>query len=258
MALFTPQERSDSARRVCRLLENDARIEGAVLVGSMIGRPDQWSDIDIGVVVGADADVETVANGWVQKMYDAFPVLHHFDTAFGDTKVMGFLLESLLEIDIAFESVESFAVWGPASVQFDRSGRIGAAAAHPVTSDQPGPDGKAEAGFAWHDILHAHVAVRRNRLWQGLWYLGRVRNRTLALAQQRRGFYADFFDYADDLPAQELRPLEPTLVASLEAGPLLDAIEAATEAWLEQLAYVEPALSDRLERPLLELVRLRP
>jgi hypothetical protein len=48
--------------------------------------------------------------------------------------------------------------------------------------------------------LHACTAVRRGRRWQGLWYLERVRNRTLKLAQERRGYYAEFFDYVDDLP----------------------------------------------------------
>jgi hypothetical protein len=105
--------------------------------------------------------------------------------------------------------------------------------------------------------LHACTAVRRGRPWQGLWYLERVRNRTLKLAQERRGFYADFFDYVDDLPLEELRPLEDTLVVSLDPAPLLGAIEVATGAFLAELRHDEPALADRLEGLLLEFVRLR-
>jgi hypothetical protein len=83
--------------------------------------------------------------------------------------------------------------------------------------------------------LHACTAVRRGRPWQGLWYLERVRNRTLKLAQERRGFYAEFFDYVDDLPLEELRELEDTLVFSLDPTSLLGAIEVATGLSLPSL-----------------------
>jgi len=85
----------------------------------------------------------------------------------------------------------------------------------------------------------------------------RVRNRTLKLAQERRGFYADFFDYVDDLPVEELVPLEKSLVVSLAPESLLRAIEVASRAFLAELRHGESALADRLEGPLLEFVRLR-
>jgi hypothetical protein len=85
----------------------------------------------------------------------------------------------------------------------------------------------------------------------------RVRNRTLKLAQERRGFYADFFDYVDDLPVEELTPLEDTLIVSLAPGSLLGAVEVASRTFLAELRHGEPALADRLEGPLLEFVRLR-
>jgi len=98
--------------------------------------------------------------------------------------------------------------------------------------------------------------VRRGGPWQGLWYLERVRNRTLKLSQERHGFYADFFDYVDDLPLEELRPLEGTLLFSLDPASLLGAIELATRAFLAELSHDDPALADRLEGPLLEFARL--
>ena len=73
---------------------------------------------------------------------------------------------------------------------------------------------------------------------------------------KRRGYYAEFFDYVDDLPAEELRPLEDTLVFSLAPASLLGAIEGATRAFLAELGHDEPALADRLEGPLLEFARL--
>ena len=140
---------------------------------------------------------------------------------------------------------------------FDRSGCVADAANAPAQGDLQPTDRAGEAGFAWHDVLHACTAVRRGRPWQGLWYLERVRNRTLKLAQERRGFYAEFFDYVDDLPVEELRPLKDTLVVSLDPESLLGAIEVATRKFLAELRHDESALADRLEGPLLEFARLR-
>jgi hypothetical protein len=142
-------------------------------------------------------------------------------------------------------------------VVFDRSGRVADAANVPVQGLPHPADRAGEAGFAWHDVLHACTAARRGRPWQGLWYLERVRNRTLKLAQQRRGLCADFFDYVDDLPVQELTPLEDTLVVSLDPETLLGAIEVATRAFLSELRHDEPALAEQLEGPLLDFARLR-
>ena len=257
MPLFTPEEREETAERVSRVLSDDSRVEGVVVVGSLAGQADRWSDIDLEVVVADDEELAAVTSDWVGRLYERLPVVHHFETAFGGTLVRGFLLENLLELDVAFELAERFSIWGPARVVFDRSGRVAGAASAPAQGDPQPADRAGEAGFAWHDVLHACTAVRRGRPWQGLWYLERIRNRTLKLAQERRGFYAEFFDYVDDLPIEELRPLEDTLVVSLDPAPLLGAIEVATQAFLAEVGHDEPALADRLEGLLLEFVRLR-
>jgi len=140
---------------------------------------------------------------------------------------------------------------------FDRLGRVTDATNAPAQGELHTSDLAGEAGFAWHDVLHACTAVRRGRPWQGLWYMERIRNRTLKLAQERRGFYAEFFDYVDDLPIEELTLLEDALISSLSPESLLGAIEVTTRAFLAELRHGEPALANRLEGPLLEFVRLR-
>jgi predicted nucleotidyltransferase len=260
MPLFTPEEREETAERVSRALGDDSRVEG-VVVGSLASQADRWSDIDLEVVVTDDEDLAAVTADWVGHLYELLPVVHHFETAFGETLVRGFLLKNLLELDLAFEWAGRFSIWGPARVVFARSGRVAEAANALAQGDAESADRSGEAGFAWHDVLHACTAVRRGRPWQGVWYLERIRNRTrnrtLKLAHERRGFYADFFDYVDDLPVEELRPLEDTLVFSLDdPASLLGAIEVATRAFLAELGHGEPALADRLEGPLLEFARL--
>jgi predicted nucleotidyltransferase len=257
MSLFTPEEREETIEQVSRLLGNDSRIDGVVVVGSLADRSDRWSDIVIEVVVADDEELSVVTADWVENLYEFFPVVHHFETAFGDTLVRGFLLENLLELDLAFDGAKRCVIWGPARVMFDRSGRVTRVANAPAQGELHTSDRACEAGFAWHDVLHACTAVRRGRLWQGLWYMERIRNRTLKLAQERRGFYADFFDYVDDLPVEELTELEDALVVSLSPASLLGAIEVATRAFLAELRHGEPALAARLEGPLFEFVRLR-
>src|SRR3954447_7088918 len=256
MPLFTPEEREQTAERVSRVLSDDRRVEG-VVVGSLAHQADRCSDVDLVVLVGDYQELATVTADRVGRPYELLPVVHHFETAFGETLVRGFLLENLLELDLAFERAGRFSIWGPARVVFDRSGRVADAANALAQGDPESADRAVEAGFAWHDVLHACTAVRRGRPWQGLWYLERIRNRTLRLAQERRGFYAGFFDHVDELPVEELRALEDTLVISLDPASLLGAIEAATRAFLAELGHDEPALADRLEGPLLEFARLR-
>ena len=116
MTLFTVEEREEIAERVSRLLGNDYRIEGVVIVGSLAGQSDRWSDIDIEVIVADDEELSAVTADWVGNLYELLPVVHHFETAFGDTLVRGFLLENLLEVDLAFDQARSLSIWSPAKV----------------------------------------------------------------------------------------------------------------------------------------------
>ena len=231
MALFTPEEREDAAARLLELLRRDDRIERAELSGSGAqGYTDRWSDVDLFVTVAGGVDQREVADSWIARVYEALPVVHHFAVAFGEHHVRGFLLENLLEVDIGFQrSAEEEGEW-------------------------PGPDPESEAGFAWHDSLHAGVALARGRPWRAHYYIGLLRWRTLTLATDRLAI--DFSEYkgVDDLPADVLAPLEDALPRSLEVDELRRAARAATQAFLDELRRVRPGLADRLEPRLLEFL----
>jgi predicted nucleotidyltransferase len=76
MPLFTPEEREETAERVSRALGDDSRVEGVVVVGSLAGQADRWSDIDLAVVVG-DEDLAAVTADWVGYLYELLPVVHY-------------------------------------------------------------------------------------------------------------------------------------------------------------------------------------
>jgi predicted nucleotidyltransferase len=249
-------DRDATLARVIELLEADPRIEAAVITGSLgTGRADRWSDIDIAAVVSDADSCESVTADWVALIYGEMLVAHHYETAFDTTLVRGFLLNSGLVVDLGFTPSADFSVWAPVTVAFDRTGVATRLAEVP----QPwtvAPDWQAEAGFAWHDALHAIAAANRGRSWQALYFLQRLRNRTLVLATQRHGMDADEFKSVDDLPAEERDRLLTSLVGELSQPSLLGAIESTTLAFLDELRHWDRALADRLAHPLLTSLRV--
>ena len=228
MTLYTPEERDETAALLLDLLRGDARVADAVVAGSgASGYADRWSDVDLLVTAAEGVDQRELADDWVARAYEALPVVHHFAVAFGEEHVRGFLLENLLEVDVGFRpSAETEGEW-------------------------PGTDVEGEAGFAWHDVLHAGVAIARGRPWRAQYYVGLLRWRTLALASERLG--VDFSEYkgVDELPAELLAGLEDALPRSLDRNELARAVRAATAAFLTELRLHRPELADRLEPSLL-------
>src|SRR5918995_3809385 len=145
MPIFTTADRHATLERAVGLLEGDPRIEAAVITGSTgAGRADRWSDVDLDAIVVDGADCEGVTADWVKRVYEEFPVAHHYETAFGSTLVRGFLLTNALLLDMAFTPVADFSAWAPVRVVFDRRGGGTAAAEHPEPWS-PTPDWRGDA-----------------------------------------------------------------------------------------------------------------
>lgn len=252
--MFTEADREAVLGRAVGLMTDDPRVEAVVLTGSLgRGQGDRWSDIDLGAVITSADDVEAVTAEWEALAYREWPVVHHYATEFGTTRVRGFLLRHGLILDLGFTPIGDFEAWAPLNVLLDRTGRA-TNVAESWTAWSPTPDWRGEAGFAMHDVLHACVAANRARLWQSLYYLQRVRNRTLSLASERHGFDAEEFSRVDDLPATETSAVESTLVPNLRSDVLLDAIDLATRAFLDELSRHDQELAGRLAEPLLLIV----
>ena len=251
--MFTEAERAEIVTLVAGLLNEDPEVEAVALVGSLVHGGDRWSDVDIDVVVADHADVDRVAGNWVARMYRQLPVVHHLEQRIGPFLIRGFLLRTMLEVDVAFIRPDSpFTI--PTRLLHDRSG-VGAAVLAATTAPPlVRPDYANEAGFMWLDVLHAVTAVRRRRSWQAAWHVEQIRNRAFALAASRHGHDPESFKHVDDLPSDVRVPLEATLIRSLGRSDLLDGIEAATRGVLAELRHADGDLADRLEGPLLELI----
>jgi predicted nucleotidyltransferase len=235
MALYTPDERDEIATRLVELLAADERIARAELAGSgASGYADRWSDVDVMVIARDGVDHRALADSWTARVYELFPVVHDFRVSFGVEHVRGFLLESFLEVDLGFQ---------PPGGRDD-------------VEETWAPDAQSEAGFAWHDVLHAVVAIRRGRPWRAHYYIGLMRWRTLTLAG------ADMSEYkgADDVRPELLDELADSLPRSLEPEELLRATRAVTRLFFAELRRLDREgvdcreLADRLEPRLLEFV----
>jgi predicted nucleotidyltransferase len=234
VALYTPEERDEVAARLLELIRADERVERVELSGSGAhGYADRWSDVDIVVVAAEGVDHRKLADSWTARMYEVFPVVYDFRVSFGEEHVRGVLLENFLEVDLGFQpwapdSEEEWTEWGVS------------------------PD--SEAGLAWHDVLHAAVAIRRGRAWRAHYYIGLLRWRTLSLAGAEMSEHKG----VDDVRPQLLEALQDALPRSLDPAELMRATRAVVPLFFAELRsydtdeathYAE--LADRLEPRLL-------
>ena len=253
--VFTVAQRDAVVERAVELLQADERVLAVLLTGSLgRGTDDRWSDIDMLALTRTEAESAALTTDWESLAYREWPVAHHYANEFGTTLVRGFLLREGLLLDMGFAPIDDFEAWAPTRVLFDRSGGRVTEIAAAWSAWSPTPDPTGEAGFAAHDVLHACVAANRGRRWQSLYYLQRIRTRTLALASERHGFESDELPRVDDVPNEELAALAGSLVPDLDPATVVGAIDVATHAFLDELSRHDEALAQRLSEPLLALI----
>ena len=241
--MFTPEEREALRARLVAHAHEDDRIVGAALTGSAArDEEDRWSDVDLFLGVSASARRDQVMADWSRRMRDDEGAVHHWDLHSGDALYRVFLLESGLQVDIAFTPESSFAARGPSfRVLF---GDAADAPAAPST-------GFAEvAGLGWLSVLHSYTRIERGKPWEAAYWIASVRDQTLALACLRHGESPAYSRGVDRLPPDEIAPLEKTLVASVEPEELRRALRAARRCFVDEIEHSDGALAAALERAL--------
>ena len=257
---FTPQQRQAALDSLLAAFEADSRIAGVIVVGSgSVGFADEYSDIDLDVVMHAADDVAPVVVEWTARIREMFDVWGQFGVDYApDSFLRGFLLANYLELDIGFVYLGNLAAgkwrW---RVAFDRSGQIEDIQQRTWAAHQ-GPDVRAEyehaLGIIWHNVLHVAVAVRRGQVWRAMHDLDTVRQMAIAMAGLRHDLNVKRARYADELPAEFRAALERSLPGSATPEAIMGALQAATECFFSeargvaQTRGVAPpdALADRL------------
>ncbi|MGW7683584.1 nucleotidyltransferase domain-containing protein [Kribbella sp. NPDC054772] len=246
--MYTPAARSALRDRLVEAARADARIAGAALTGSAAsGAEDEWSDIDLAFGLAPSADQQAVLEDWTARLYKDHGAVHHTDVWSSGTVYRVFLLESTLQVDIAFAPADEFGARGPAfQVLFGE------------TVEQPvwkAPSPIDLVGMAWLYALHARSSIARGKVWQAEYMISGVRDHVLMLMclrydvphSQGRGLHL--------LPLVASTTVEPTLVRSLELAELRRAFRASVDVLLAEVELVDADLAVRLGRPVRELTR---
>ncbi len=244
--MFTAADRERIRSELLDAARNDARLTGGAVTGSAAaGREDPWSDIDLGFGVDDGARIPEVLSDWSSRLYNRYEALHHVDVTAGAWIYRVFLLESTLQIDLAFAPAPEFGARAPTfRLVFGRAAEL---------PHVPPPAAESLIGYGWLYALHVRSSLARERLWQAEYMVSAMRDQVLALACLRHGLPAREGRGTDLLPEDVRRPLEDSLVRRIGAGEISRAFRVATLGLLSETRKVDEGLAGRLEAQLLEL-----
>lgn len=241
--MFTADERDRARQRLLDLARSDTAISGAAITGSWAaGNGDAWSDIDL--AFGVRGELALAIDRWTGILARDFAAVHHWDLPASPAVYRVFLLPRWLEVDIGFFPTSAFGPHGPHwRMVFGEAVE---------TAPSPAPQSDELVGRAWHHALHAHTSIARGRAWQAEYWIGALRQEVIALACLRYGYETSYAKGAHLLPEELTRPLEATLVRSLETAELRRALGAAVSALVDELGQTAPALAAELAPMLRE------
>lgn len=247
--MFTQVEREALRTALIETARSHAKVSGAAITGSAsIGSEDRWSDIDLAFGVREPSDVATVLSDFTERMYRDHAALHHLDVFSGAWIYRVFLLQSTLQVDLAFVPSGDFRARGPTFQLVFGEAEESAHAPPPVSEEL--------IGWAWLYALHARSSIARKKWWQAEYMISAMRDQVLALACLRHGLPAREGRGMDKLPAAVAEPLRDALVANLSAAELLRAFRAATRGLIREILYLDEKLAGRLEPTLQALTEV--
>ncbi|RSD16473.1 nucleotidyltransferase family protein [Amycolatopsis eburnea] len=241
--MFSTGERSSLREALVEAARSDERVTGAALTGSAaLDAEDAWSDIDLAFAVSGDPG--PVLADFTARLYGEHGAVHHMDVVFERTVFRVFLLDSTLQVDLAFWPEADFGATTPKfRLLFGTANE---------REPAPHPDARRLIDLAWLHALHARSSLARGRGWQAEYMVGRVREYTLALACLRHGLPAVEGRGLDQLPTTVARPFEATLAGGLD--DLGRAFRAVTELFVNEIDQVDVDLARRIGPLLRELV----
>ena len=244
--MFTAEEREGLREALVAAARADERLSGVALTGSAArGVVDKWSDIDLAFGVADGTRMPEAIEDWTERMYREHEAVHHFDVTRGAWVYRVFLLQSTLQVDLAFAPATEFGALSPTFKLLS-----GTSVDLPQT---PPPAAADMIGLGWLYALHSRSCIKRGKVWQAEYMISAVREQALALAALRHGLPAVQGRGFDKLPRKVTAPLEGGLVRSLDIDELKRAFRIATRCLLEEVRHSDPALAGRLDGPLAEL-----
>ena len=247
LLVFTSQQREEIRAELVAAAKADARIAGAAHFGSAaLGSQDRWSDIDLGLSLAGDAQLDHVLMDWTTRLYRDHAAVATYDVRRAHILYRVFLLDNTLQIDLSFWPAAELRAMGP------KFNLIFGVAGEPVSD--PVPDSKDLIGMAWLYALHVRSSIARSRLLQAEHMLSGMRDNVLALMCKRQGVAAVHGRGLDDLSPQEKARAAESLACSLEPAELNRAFRLTMDVLLEELRVADCDLAAKLESPLNRIV----
>ena len=244
--MFSPEERDRLREQIVAAARADKRITGAAMTGSSaLGNQDRWSDIDLFFGVRAAEDLAAAMAAMTELMYGEHGALHHFDVVAGPATYRVFLMDSTLQVDLAFIPASSFGAVAP-------SFKVLFGEAVERTPMAP-PTAMSLLDYGWLYALHARSCIERGKVWQAEYMVSQIRDQVIAAACVRHGLPAREGRGVDRLPQNEKQRFEGALVRSLEPAELRRAMRAAIGCLVDEFSQVDPRLAARIEPVLMEL-----
>jgi hypothetical protein len=241
-----PEERERLREGLVVAAQADKRLSGVAITGSAAGGSvDRWSDIDLAFGIADPTKLQEALADWTDRMYREHDAVHHFDVVRGAWVYRVFLLQSTLQVDLAFAPAAEFGAAGPT---FQLLSGTSVERTH-----VPPPEAVELIGLGWLHALHARSCIERAKVWQAEYMISAVRDHALALAALRHGLPAVQGRGFDKLPPSVTAPFEGALAKSLEIDELRRAFRVATDCLLNEIRHSDSALGSRLEGPLNEL-----
>ena len=249
---YSPATREATLNRLLTALQSDERLAGLLIVGSGAeGFEDDHSDIDLCAITNSVDDVRSVSQEWGIKIREMLPVFHCFEAPRAPNVYLWVcFLENFLEVDLCFLCLDDLrATRNRWKTVFDRSGRI-ESIMHSTWENRPKPNleevYRYRIGSIWHYVKHATVAVQRKQPWRAIYELEQIRNQTIELRGLRDELETKRFRHVDQMSEDFLIGLPETLVLSLKAVDIMNALKAATTCFFREARHYDEILNLKL------------
>ena len=223
----SPDERNAVLDTLLTASQGHPGLVAAVLVGSGAhGFTDEYSDIDMVVVADDAADVDTVSDGWKQRLLQQLPVMASSSVVRAPRVTLHNLyLSTYLEVNTSVLPLHLLQATKPNyRVLWDTTGTVEATLdstwAHRRFSQILPAYLEQRNASVWHYINHADIALRRNRPWQALWDIEELRSQIIHIRAHRMGLDPNRNRDTDALDAEFKGRIAELLVGSLDPGEL--------------------------------------
>lgn len=259
--MFTVEQRDALRERVLRLADEDERVVGGAVVGSLaLDGGDAFSDLDLTFGIADRVPVADVLEDWTRTLFDELDAVSLVELERGPTTYRVYLLPDALQLDLSMTPAARFRPAGPRfRLMFGETAAVGLETPAPTVAEAlflPTPP-VAEAIFGWGVVyaLHARACIERGRVWQAEHYVGAVRDHALSLACLREGRTVVQARGYDDLSADTLARSEDVHVGAVEPETLRAALGASVRALVREGVEARLPHVDLVAERLAELHR---